>query len=108
VNDSPPFSPFPFYYREKGIPVEKRGGKTMIGEGGWLERTDGKPDAVSQGAKKSGILDGIKKMAKDFVRFSKPATKSQHRSFANIIIDRVPPLWAAVQESSRHPDGRFS
>ncbi|CAH0017552.1 unnamed protein product [Clonostachys rhizophaga] len=75
VNDSPPFSPFPFYYREKGIPVEKRGGKTMIGEGGWLERTDGKPDTVN--AKKPGILDGIKKMAKDITDFHHSGRRSK-------------------------------
>lgn len=43
----------------------------MIGEKGWLERTDETPDKTKKGAaKKMGILDGIKKMAKDMVRES--------------------------------------
>lgn len=40
----------------------------MIGEKGWLERTETSPDKAKKGnTKKMGILDGIKKIAKDMV-----------------------------------------
>lgn len=66
--EAPLFSPFPFYFRGKDFPSEKRGQKTMIGEKGWLERTDMSTDKVDKGnAKRMGILDGIKKIAKDLV-----------------------------------------
>jgi hypothetical protein len=66
--EAPLFSPFPFYFRGKDFPSEKRGQKTMIGEKGWLERTDMSTGQVNKGnAKKMGILDGIKKIAKEMV-----------------------------------------
>lgn len=69
MTDTPAFSPFPYYFRGEDFPSEKRGQKTMIGEKGWLERTDQSPDKVKKGAvKKIGFLDGIKKIAKDMVR----------------------------------------
>lgn len=66
VEESPMFSPFPFYVQ--GQDFQKRGGKTMIGDGGWLERTelDGEKKGKN-GGKKLGLLDGIRKIAKDMV-----------------------------------------
>ena len=66
---TPIFSPLRFYFRGSDFPSEKMGGKTMIGEKGWLERTDPEPEKAKKGnAKRFGILDGIKKIAKDMVR----------------------------------------
>lgn len=46
----------------------KKGEKTMIGDNGWLERTDKGADAAKKAPqKKAGILDSIKKIAKDMV-----------------------------------------
>lgn len=64
------FSPFPFYFRSKDLPTEKRGGKVLIGEKGWLQRTEQFQGPVSNersSSKRAGILCGIKKMAKDIV-----------------------------------------
>lgn len=64
-----PFSPLQFYFRGTDYPSTKKGEKTMIGDNGWLERTD--RAVVEQVAKtpqkKTGILDSIKKMAKEVV-----------------------------------------
>lgn len=68
VEESPMFSPFPFYFAGQGFASEKKGEKTLIGEGGWLERTDQDGEkGKKSGMKKLGILDGIKKIAKDMV-----------------------------------------
>jgi hypothetical protein len=66
--ESPLFSPLASYFRGPDFPSEKKGGKTMIGDNGWLERTQ----SVSEQAKRSpskriGILEAIKKIAKDMV-----------------------------------------
>jgi hypothetical protein len=65
--DSPLFSPFPFYFRGQDFPAEKRGEKILIGEKGWLERTDKLDKEAKSSSKKLGILDGIKKIARDVV-----------------------------------------
>lgn len=64
--ESPLFSPFLFYFRGD-FPQEKKGGKTMIGDKGWLERTDPVEEKAKKTGMKKGILDGIKKIAKDMV-----------------------------------------
>lgn len=67
--DTPAFSPFPYYFRAEDFPEKKWAHKTMIGEKGWLERTEKSPDKTKRStAKKMGIIDGIKKIAKDMVR----------------------------------------
>jgi hypothetical protein len=67
--NTPLFSPLQFYFRGTDYPTAKKGEKTMIGDNGWLERTDrGVVDHVAKTPqKKTGILDSIKKMAKDVV-----------------------------------------
>lgn len=69
-----PFSPFPFYIGTHDAPSNKRRGKVMIGDKGWLMRTDEEqqppPAPGRRDSKKtaSSILGGIKKIAKDMVR----------------------------------------
>lgn len=65
---TPLFSPLQFYFRGPDFPTAKKGEKVMIGDNGWLERTDeGAEQARRTPQKKVGILDGIKKIAKDMV-----------------------------------------
>jgi hypothetical protein len=48
--------------------VVKKGGKVLIGDNGWLERPPVSPQNKNKGSpKRSGILDSIKKMARDVV-----------------------------------------
>ena len=66
---STPFSPFPYYFRGEGQ-VTKVGEKKLIGENGWLERTnppDEGKDKKKSPQKKTGFLDSIKRIAKDMV-----------------------------------------
>ncbi|RGP66443.1 hypothetical protein FLONG3_8880 [Fusarium longipes] len=65
--NTPLFSPLQFYFRGTDYPSAKRGEKTMIGDNGWLERTDRGvvEHVVKTPQKKTRILDSIKKMAKD-------------------------------------------
>lgn len=68
VQDTPVFSPLQFYFRGTDYPSSKKGEKTMIGDNGWLERPNGGSDQSSKTPqKKTGILDNIKKLAKDMV-----------------------------------------
>jgi hypothetical protein len=61
------YSPLTPYFADKKFPV-KKGGKTMIGDNGWLERTAPKtPEMKKSSPKKSGLLDSIKKIAKEMV-----------------------------------------
>ncbi|OAR05901.1 hypothetical protein LLEC1_06658 [Akanthomyces lecanii] len=64
VSESPMFSPLPLYFRGQDFPTVKQGGKTLIGNNGWLENTgqDG-DDKTPQ--KRTGIFDSIKKIARD-------------------------------------------
>lgn len=65
---TPLFSPLQLYFRGPDFPSVKKGEKTMIGDNGWLERTDKGVDAAKKAPqKKVGILDSIKKIAKDMV-----------------------------------------
>lgn len=67
--DSPPFSPLALYFRGNDFPSTKKGGKIMIGHNGWLERTGKALEKVKTvPQKKAGILESIKKIAKDMVR----------------------------------------
>lgn len=67
---SPLFSPLPLYFRMQGCPVVKKGEKTMIGSDGWLERTnDSAVQSKTLARKKTGILDNLRKIAKDMVRY---------------------------------------
>ena len=68
MTNTPAFSPFPYYFRGEDFPSQKMGQKTLIGEGGWLERTNESPDKFKKGAeKKGGFINGIKRLAKDIV-----------------------------------------
>ncbi|KAI9155316.1 hypothetical protein HJFPF1_07898 [Paramyrothecium foliicola] len=64
--ESPLFSPLPLYFRGQDFPSLKKGEKTLIGQNGWLERT-GNPATKEKKSpqKKGGIIDSIKKIAKD-------------------------------------------
>ncbi|KAG8673452.1 hypothetical protein FPOAC2_06896 [Fusarium poae] len=65
--NTPLFSPLQFYFRGADYPSTKKGEKEMIGDNGWLERTDrGVVEHVNKTPqKKTRILDSIKKMARD-------------------------------------------
>ncbi|KAH7158846.1 hypothetical protein DER46DRAFT_509218 [Fusarium sp. MPI-SDFR-AT-0072] len=87
VQDTPVFSPLQFYFRGTDYPSSKKGEKTMIGDNGWLERPDGGSDQSSKTPqKKTGILDNIKKLAKDMTelhytsRRAQPAIRSRPTS----------------------------
>lgn len=65
------YSPLMTYFAFEGLPVQK---KTMIGDQGWLDRpgvnqVNHTPDQSKKGfsPQKLGLLDSIKKMAKDMV-----------------------------------------
>jgi hypothetical protein len=67
--NAPPFSPLQMYFRGSDFPSVKRGEKIMIGDNGWLERTDQVPEKSKKTPqRKGGIIEGIKKIAKDMVR----------------------------------------
>lgn len=69
AKESPPFSPLALYFRSHDFPIVKKGEKTMIGHNGWLERTENTLNKEKKiASKKTGILDSIKKIAKDMVR----------------------------------------
>ncbi|KAI6781996.1 uncharacterized protein J7T54_003415 [Emericellopsis cladophorae] len=76
--ESPMFSPFPFYFQGQGLTTEKKGEKTMIGENGWLERPGETTEKSKRGAKKTGLLDGIKKIAKDMSEQYSSTRRAQH------------------------------
>ncbi|KPM34552.1 hypothetical protein AK830_g12016 [Neonectria ditissima] len=77
--NAPPFSPLQFYFRGEDFPTVKRGEKTMIGDNGWLERTEKVPDKTKKTPqKKVGILEGIKKIAKDMAELHHSARRPQY------------------------------
>lgn len=79
--NTPLFSPLQFYFRGDGFPTVKRGEKTMIGDNGWLERTEKVPDQHKKATqKKASILDNIKKIAKDMVREGLVCKKNRERA----------------------------
>ncbi|KAF5573069.1 hypothetical protein FPANT_12609 [Fusarium pseudoanthophilum] len=87
VQDTPVFSPLQFYFRGTDYPSSKKGEKIMIGDNGWLERPDGGLDqSAKTSQKKTGILDNIKKLAKDMTelhytsRRAQPAIRSRPTS----------------------------
>ncbi|GJD01970.1 hypothetical protein ColKHC_10795 [Colletotrichum higginsianum] len=60
------YSPLRPYFAYKDLPTQKIAGKTLIGEQGWLERPNQTPDRKKDSSpKKPGLLDSLKKMAKD-------------------------------------------
>jgi hypothetical protein len=63
-------SPLAPYFADKDFPVVRKGGKVMIGDNGWLERTGSPPAKKGKESppKRQGFLDSIKKMAKDMVK----------------------------------------
>lgn len=94
--ESPLFSPLALYFRGNGFPTAKKGEKTMIGRNGWLERTgrDSPDKRKKTGQKKAGILESIKKIAKDMTaefhyanRRSQPSTREIGASHVPISLD---------------------
>ncbi|KAH0495548.1 hypothetical protein TgHK011_009090 [Trichoderma gracile] len=83
------FSPLALYFRGDDFPVEKKGEKTMIGQNGWLECTEqSDPNKNKQTPqRKTGILDGIRKIAKDMSRRSQPAVKGSLGTHAAVSLD---------------------
>ncbi|KAF7540226.1 hypothetical protein G7Z17_g12251 [Cylindrodendrum hubeiense] len=76
---APLFSPLQFYFRGPDFPMAKKGEKTMIGDNGWLERTDKVPDKTKKTPqKKVGIIEGIKKIAKDMAELHHNTRRPQH------------------------------
>ncbi|KAK5988709.1 hypothetical protein PT974_10197 [Cladobotryum mycophilum] len=75
--DTPMFSPLPLYFRGQDFPTVKKGEKTMIGQNGWLERTRSPDKQKQTPQKKPGILDSIKKMAKDMSEQYHPSRRAQ-------------------------------
>lgn len=69
VSESPMFSPLPLYFRGQDFPTAKQGGKTLIGNNGWLENT-GQDGENKTPQKRVGIFDSIKKIARDMVSYS--------------------------------------
>lgn len=63
------YSPLRPYFAYKELPVQRIAGKTLIGEQGWLERPDNTPDRKRKDGspKKPGLLDYLKKIAKEMV-----------------------------------------
>ncbi|OBR03690.1 hypothetical protein CH63R_12817 [Colletotrichum higginsianum IMI 349063] len=65
------YSPLRPYFAYKDLPTQKIAGKTLIGEQGWLERPNQTPDRKKDSSpKKPGLLDSLKKMAKDMGKSS--------------------------------------
>ncbi|KAF4972803.1 hypothetical protein FSARC_703 [Fusarium sarcochroum] len=78
VQNTPLFSPLQLYFRGTDFPSAKKGEKIMIGDNGWLERTDRGVDQVAKPPqKKAGILDSIKKMAKDVAELHHNSRRTQ-------------------------------
>ncbi|EGX89181.1 hypothetical protein CCM_07433 [Cordyceps militaris CM01] len=68
VSESPLFSPLPLYFRGQDFPTVKQGGKTLIGNNGWLEKTGqdlGQNGENKMPQKRTGIFDSLRKIAKD-------------------------------------------
>ncbi|CAM1509215.1 Fc.00g029540.m01.CDS01 [Cosmosporella sp. VM-42] len=78
--NTPLFSPLQLYFRGPDFPTVKKGEKTMIGDNGWLERTEKTQEKTKKVApKKTGILDSIKQIAKDMAAdFSHNTRRSHH------------------------------
>ncbi|KAF4120973.1 hypothetical protein GMORB2_2459 [Geosmithia morbida] len=77
--DSHPFSPFPFYFRAEGMPDQKRRDKALIGEKGWLMRTDEEQQPpIRTEAKMTGILRVIRKLARDMTEIHRLTRLIQH------------------------------
>ncbi|KAK7428774.1 hypothetical protein QQZ08_004699 [Neonectria magnoliae] len=77
--NAPLFSPLQFYFRGDDFPTAKKGEKTMIGDNGWLERTEKVPEKTKKTPqKKVGILEGIKKIAKDMAELHHSARRPQN------------------------------
>ncbi|UNI16218.1 hypothetical protein JDV02_002678 [Purpureocillium takamizusanense] len=73
------FSPLALYFCGRDFPTVKKGEKTMIGQNGWLERTERRSPEKEKKTpqKKTGILESIKKIAKDMTaEFSNPSRKT--------------------------------
>ncbi|KGQ02715.1 hypothetical protein BBAD15_g12076 [Beauveria bassiana D1-5] len=96
VSESPMFSPLSLYFRGQDFPTVKQGGKTLIGNNGWLEKTGqdgfGLEGASKSAQKKIGIFDSIKKIAKDMTELHHPHRRLPHAkaSGAQLLISLNP------------------
>lgn len=63
------FSPLALYFSDNEFPTARKGKKTMIGHNGWLETPERSRchDDKQISPKKTSILNGIRKIAKDIV-----------------------------------------
>ncbi|KAJ4153277.1 hypothetical protein LMH87_009772 [Akanthomyces muscarius] len=77
VSESPTFSPLPLYFRGQDFPTFKQGGKTLIGNNGWLENT-GQDGESKTPQKRAGIFDSIKKIARDMTEIHYPHRRLPH------------------------------
>ncbi|ROT34951.1 hypothetical protein SODALDRAFT_353393 [Sodiomyces alkalinus F11] len=100
------YSPLMTYFAFEGLPVQKIGGKTLIGEQGWLERPGAtNTTAAAAGTNKQkaaspkkaglGLLDSIKKMAREMTesktsRRSRESDKKTKRSSSRMTISLDP------------------
>jgi hypothetical protein len=71
--DEAQYSPLTPYFVDKNQPGCKKGSKVLIGQNGWLERT-GKTPEKRKDSHKSGMLESIKRIAKDMVSATMNAT----------------------------------
>ncbi|KAJ6440836.1 Zn(2)-Cys(6) zinc finger domain protein [Purpureocillium lavendulum] len=93
------FSPLALYFCGQDFPTVKKGEKTMIGQNGWLERTErcSPEKGTKTPQKKAGILQSIKKMARDMTaEFSNPSRRSQAQAK-----DAGPPPQIAISLNPR-------
>jgi len=82
------FSPLALYFCGRDFPTVKKGEKTMIGQNGWLERTErSSPEKEKKTPqKKAGILESIKKIAKDMVSQREEQDRGEVKDMANLIV----------------------
>lgn len=69
LEPEPLYSPLTPYFADGKFPTMKRAGKVLIGDNGWLERPPPvTPEKKSkESPKKSGIMDSLRKIARDMV-----------------------------------------
>jgi hypothetical protein len=68
----------------QGLPSVRKASKTLIGENGWLERTNKRPDPNTSPSRKGGFLANLVKKAKGMV--------SPHTTFRLYRLPLIPPF----------------
>lgn len=97
LHETSNYSPLTPYFVDKMFPGPKKGSKTLIGENGWLQRTCNN-QAEEPLPKKSGIIDSIKKKAKEFVRLDLSC-----KICLSFLLDVLTPLRKADHSHTRTP-----